>query len=131
MKTGMMRKIAVLVTGLALALSFPVAGAIADQGGVPHNGTHGPQNGSQGKGKPDNPGSQGKGKGKQHKQNGLNGESKCPDPFPGLGNRKGVDQHTLPPQARFKGQKCGFTDGLIDGTDQSQNPGQEPENDVD
>lgn len=120
MKTGMMRKIAVLVTGSALVLSFPVAGAIADQGGVPHPGSQGKANQHKGQGK-----------GKQHKQNGLNGESKCPDPFPGLGNRKGTDQHTLPPQARFKGQKCGFTDGLIDGTDQSQNPGQEPENDVD
>jgi hypothetical protein len=38
MKSGMMRKIAVLVTGSALALSFPVASSVADQGGVPNHG---------------------------------------------------------------------------------------------
>ncbi len=36
MKTRMMRKIAVLVTGSALALSFPVASSVANQGGVPN-----------------------------------------------------------------------------------------------
>ena len=40
MKTRMTRKIAVLVTGSALALSFPVASSVADQGGVPHNPHH-------------------------------------------------------------------------------------------
>ena len=41
MKTRTMRKIAVLVTGSALALSFPVASSVADQGGTPnsHSGT--------------------------------------------------------------------------------------------
>jgi hypothetical protein len=36
-----MRKVAVLVTGSALALSFPVASSVANQGGVPnsHSGT--------------------------------------------------------------------------------------------
>jgi len=38
MKTRMMRKIAVLVTGSALALSFPVASSVANQGGVPNDG---------------------------------------------------------------------------------------------
>ena len=38
MKSRMMRKVAVLVTGSALALSFPVAGAVANQGGVPNGG---------------------------------------------------------------------------------------------
>jgi hypothetical protein len=38
MKTRMMRKVAVLVTGSALALSFPVASSVADQGGVPNHG---------------------------------------------------------------------------------------------
>jgi hypothetical protein len=38
MKTRMMRKAAVLVTGSALALSFPVASSVADQGGVPNHG---------------------------------------------------------------------------------------------
>jgi hypothetical protein len=83
MKTRMMRKIAVLVTGSALALSFPVAGAIADSGGVPHDGSHG--------------------KGKQHKNNGQNRQ--CPT----WSNGKGV-QHDLPNQASQNGQglKCGF-----------------------
>ena len=39
MKTRMMRKIAVLVTGSALALSFPVAGSFADPPGN-GNGNH-------------------------------------------------------------------------------------------
>src|SRR5512143_2109428 len=126
MKTRMMRNIAVLVTGSALALSFPVAGAIADQGGTPNNGNG---VGNQGKGKPENPGSQGKGKGKgkQHKQNGLNGVA-CPKVGANGKSRQGLPTE----QARNNGLKCGFTDGgLVDGTDQSQNPGQEPENDVD
>jgi hypothetical protein len=38
MKTRMMRKIAVLVTGSALALSFPVASSVANPGGVPNDG---------------------------------------------------------------------------------------------
>jgi hypothetical protein len=89
MKTRMMRKIAVLVTGSALALSFPVAGAIADSGGVPHNGSHG--------------------KGKQHKQNGQNGHQ-CPT----WSNGKGVDGSRLPGQANWdsgQGLKCGFVLG--------------------
>jgi hypothetical protein len=32
-----MRRVAVLVTGAALAISIPVASSGADQGGVPHN----------------------------------------------------------------------------------------------
>jgi len=36
MKTRMMRKIAVLVTGSALALSFPVASSFAGQPSGPH-----------------------------------------------------------------------------------------------
>jgi hypothetical protein len=32
-----MRTAAVLATGAAMALSFPLAGAVADQGGVPHS----------------------------------------------------------------------------------------------
>jgi hypothetical protein len=32
-----MRKVAVLATGAVLALSFPAASAVADQGGVPHS----------------------------------------------------------------------------------------------
>jgi hypothetical protein len=54
MKTRMMRKIAVLVTGSALALSFPVASSVANPGGVPNDGNgHSkacPGKGSQGKG---------------------------------------------------------------------------------
>lgn len=38
MKTRMMRKIAVLVTGSTLALSLPVASSVANQGGVPNGG---------------------------------------------------------------------------------------------
>jgi hypothetical protein len=38
MKTRMMRKIAVLVTGSALALSFSIASSVADPGGNPNNG---------------------------------------------------------------------------------------------
>jgi hypothetical protein len=104
MKTRMMRKIAVLVTGSALALSFPVAGAIADSGGVPHPG-------SQGKAKPHT--NKGKHKG-QNKQNGPNGQSKCPNPFPGEGNHR--DRGDLPEQAQDNGQKCGFTGGFSNST---------------
>jgi hypothetical protein len=112
MKTRMMRKIAVLVTGSALALSFPVAGAIAGPGGVPHPG-------SQGKGKQEKQHTnKGKHKGKQQKQNGPNGpngSSRCPDPFPGQGNQR--DRGTLPTeQARDNGQKCGFTGGFSNST---------------
>jgi hypothetical protein len=123
MKTRMMRKIAVLVTGSALALSFPVAGAIADQGGTPHNGNNGNGVGNQGGGKPDNPGSQGKGKqhtnkGKhkgQHKQNGPNGSRSCPDAVFEVGNHR--DRNDLPTeQARENGLKCGFTGGISDAT---------------
>jgi ABC-type enterochelin transport system permease subunit len=41
MKSRMIRKVAVLVTGSALALSLLVASAFADKGGVPnsHSGT--------------------------------------------------------------------------------------------
>ncbi len=49
MKTRMMRKLAVLVTGSALSLSFPVASSVADSGGVPHN-PHGKNCPSKGKG---------------------------------------------------------------------------------
>ncbi len=46
MKTRTMRKIAVLMTGSALALSFPVASSVAQP-----NGNHGcPHKGSQGQG---------------------------------------------------------------------------------
>ena len=38
MKTRMIRKIAVLVTGSALALSFPIASSVANTGGVPNTG---------------------------------------------------------------------------------------------
>jgi hypothetical protein len=38
MKTRMMRKIAVLVTGSALALSFPVASSFGDQPNQPNGG---------------------------------------------------------------------------------------------
>jgi hypothetical protein len=38
MKTRMMRKVAVLVTGSALALSFPVASSVANQNGIPNDG---------------------------------------------------------------------------------------------
>ena len=38
MKTRMMRKVAVLLTGWALALSLPVASSVANQGGVPNGG---------------------------------------------------------------------------------------------
>jgi hypothetical protein len=86
MKTRMMRKIAVLVTGSALALSFPVAGAIADSGGTPHDGSQG--------------------KGKQQKQNG-NG---CPTWSKGKGTKK--LETNLPSQAQGKGKKCGFEFGL-------------------
>ena len=37
MKSRTMRKLAVLVTGAALAISLPVASSVADQGGTPHN----------------------------------------------------------------------------------------------
>ena len=54
MKTRMMRKIAVLVTGSALALSLPVASSVANSGGVPNGGNgHSnacPHKGSQGHG---------------------------------------------------------------------------------
>ena len=40
MKTRMMRKIAVLVTGSALALSFPVAGSFADPPGNGNDNNH-------------------------------------------------------------------------------------------
>jgi hypothetical protein len=41
MKSRMMRKVAVLMTGSALTLSFPVASSVANQSGVPnsHSGT--------------------------------------------------------------------------------------------
>jgi hypothetical protein len=32
-----MRRVAVVATGAALALSFPAASAVADKGGVPHS----------------------------------------------------------------------------------------------
>jgi hypothetical protein len=32
-----MRKLAVLVTGAALAVSLPVASSVANKGGIPHN----------------------------------------------------------------------------------------------
>jgi hypothetical protein len=38
MKTRMTRKVAVLVTGSALAVSFPLAGSLANPGGVPNGG---------------------------------------------------------------------------------------------
>ena len=38
MKTRMMQRIAVLVTGSALALSLPVASSVANQGGMPNDG---------------------------------------------------------------------------------------------
>ena len=41
MKTRTMRKIAVLATGSALALSLPVASSFAGQPGSPHEGQHG------------------------------------------------------------------------------------------
>jgi len=88
MKTRMMRKIAVVMTGSALALSFPVAGAVADSGGVPHNSP---------------------GKGKQQKQNGQNGQ--CPTDK-SKGN--GVDSSRLPATAQWdngQGKKCGFVFG--------------------
>ena len=37
MKTQTMRKLAALLTGAALALSFPVASSVADAGGVPNS----------------------------------------------------------------------------------------------
>ena len=37
MKSRMMRRTAALATGVALALSFPAASAVADAGGVPHS----------------------------------------------------------------------------------------------
>ena len=82
MKTRMMRRIAVLVTGSALALSFPVASSVADVGGVPHNGKQKKE--------------------KQHKNNGQNHQ--CPT----WSNGKGV-QVDLPNQAQNgQGLKCGF-----------------------
>jgi hypothetical protein len=80
----MMRKIAVLVTGSALALSFPVAGAIAESGGVPHDGSHG--------------------KGKQRKQNSQNGHM-CPTPN---GKAWGTSNDDPTPG---HGKKCGFVFG--------------------
>ena|SRR5215207_6972948 len=98
MKTRMMRKIAVLVTGSALVLSFPVASSVADQGGVPNHG----------KAKTEK-------KQKKNGPNGPNGTSRCPDQFPGQGNRR--DRGTLPTeQARDNGQKCGFTGGFSNST---------------
>ena len=38
MKTRMTRKLTVLVTGSALALSLPVASSLANPGGVPNDG---------------------------------------------------------------------------------------------
>ena len=38
MRTRMMRKVAVLLTGSALVLSLPVASSLANQGGVPNGG---------------------------------------------------------------------------------------------
>jgi hypothetical protein len=37
MKSRTMRRVAVLVTGAAMAVSFPVASSVADQGGVPNS----------------------------------------------------------------------------------------------
>lgn len=37
MKAGTTRKVAALVTGVALAFSFPVASSVADKGGEPHS----------------------------------------------------------------------------------------------
>jgi hypothetical protein len=111
MKTRMMRKIAVLVTGSALALSVPVAGAIAEPGGVPHPGSQGKAN-------------QHKNQGKQHKQNGLNGHV-CSDNAVNHGEGTSKDITTLPGQAQTKGLKCGFLKAGLDGTDQ------EPVNDAD
>jgi hypothetical protein len=37
MKSRTMRRVAVLATGVAMAISFPVASSVADQGGTPHN----------------------------------------------------------------------------------------------
>jgi hypothetical protein len=82
MKTRMMRKIALLMTGSALALSFPVAGAIADLGGMPHSGSQG--------------------KGKQQKQNGH----ACPTPN---GKAWGTSNDDPTPG---HGKKCGFKFGL-------------------
>ena len=50
MKTRMMRKLAVLVTGSALALSLPVASSVANSGGAPNDG-HGHSKACPGKGK--------------------------------------------------------------------------------
>ena len=54
MKSRMMRKVAVLLTGSALALSFPVANSVANSGGIPNGGNGAskpcPHKGSQGKG---------------------------------------------------------------------------------
>jgi hypothetical protein len=54
MSTRLMRRFAVLLTASALAISLPVAGSVANQGGVP-NGGNGqskpcPHKGTQGKG---------------------------------------------------------------------------------
>ena len=38
MKIRTMHKLVALVTGVALAFSFPVASSVADKGGIPHNG---------------------------------------------------------------------------------------------
>jgi len=38
MKTRLTRRLAVLLTGSALALSLPIASSVANQGGVPNGG---------------------------------------------------------------------------------------------
>ncbi len=120
MKSRMMRQVAVLVTGSALALSFPIASSLANPGGVPNGGV-GSSKPCKAKGKgvrkkqlTDLP-SQGR-KGKKcgfNKQdangqlqngqpngppNGPNGGPSCPDPFPGQGNGRPISD--LPQQAQ-------------------------------
>jgi hypothetical protein len=121
MKTRMMRKIAVLVTGSALALSFPVASSF---GGVP-NGNDG-NNGNNGKACP-HKGSQGSGPKKdktdlpsQARDKGLkcgfekgtdgngNGNGNHGKACPGKGN----PNHPSRPAPNTHGMKCGFMKGV-------------------
>jgi len=68
----MMRKVAVLVTGSALALSFPVASSVANSSGVPNDGKgHSKACANVGKSKGQGP------KANEHRKAQLNKGHKC------------------------------------------------------
>src|SRR5262249_28053051 len=119
MKSRKMRKVAVLLTGSALALSVPVAGSVANSGGVPNGGNGAskpcPHKGSRGKG-PKRPAPNGNGRkcglGKERadldprrSRGAEGGTTPCPPRRPGFVLRAGVTGMTrssrLRPIARY------------------------------